>query len=60
MQRPSDAHTSGAQQSAVVAHGAHVPPVHAGVAPPQSLQVLHEPPPGAQPPDWATCKTDVS
>jgi hypothetical protein len=50
-------HSSGAQQSALAAHFTHVPPLHAGVAPPQSLHVVHVPPPGSQP---LTCRTDVS
>ena len=42
-------HRSGAQQSLSVTHGAHLLPMHAGVAPSQSWQVVHAPPLGAQP-----------
>ena len=37
-------HWSGAQQSALVTHAVHVPPLQAGVVPAQSSQLLHGPP----------------
>lgn len=50
-------HWSGAQQSALLAHAVHVPPLQAGVVPAQSSQVLHGPPGRVHPGSW---RTDVS